>query len=49
MTELLYKEIYDSTGNVLPEVADKPELAGEIYALALEYAKDDCTLKWQSV
>ena len=36
MTDLLSKELYDSAGNVLPEVADKLELAGEIYELALK-------------
>ena len=45
MTDLLSKELYDCAGNVLPEVADKLELAGEIYTLALQYSKDDCTLK----
>ena len=36
MTELLSREIYDSAENVKPEVADKLELAGEIYELALK-------------
>tara|TARA_Y100001968_G_scaffold288824_1_gene291350 strand:+ start:144 stop:353 length:210 start_codon:yes stop_codon:yes gene_type:complete len=36
MTEFLSREIYDSAGNVNPEVADKLELAGEIYELALK-------------
>ena len=36
MNELQSKEIYDSAGNVNPEVLDKFELAGEIYELVLK-------------
>ena len=45
MNELQSKEIYDSAGNVIPEIADKLELASSIYELSLQYSKDDCTLK----
>ena len=45
MNELQSKEIYDSAGNVIPEIADKLELASSIYYLLLQYSKDDCTLK----
>ena len=45
MSELLFKEIYDSSGNILPEIADKFQCASEIYELALKYSEQDCVLK----
>ena len=45
MNELQSKEIYDSAGNVIPDIADKHELASSIYELSLQYSKDDYTLK----
>ena len=45
MSELLFKEIYDSSGNILPEFADKFQCASEIYELALKYSEQDCVLK----
>ena len=36
MNELQSKEIYDSAGNVIPEIAEKLQCASEIYELALK-------------
>ena len=45
MNELLFKEIYDSSGNILPEFADKLQCSSDIYELALKYSDQDCVLK----
>ena len=45
MNELQSKEIYDSAGNVIPEIADKLQCSSEIYELALKYSEQDCVLK----